>query len=70
VLAAVGHPRAAELIERALGEADAATRVAAARAAADLGGPRARASLEQAAAREAEPRQKQQLELLLKSMAR
>jgi HEAT repeat protein len=70
VLAAVGDPRAGAVVDRALGDADPAVRVAGARAAADLGGPRARTALESALARESDPRQKRQLELLLKSMPR
>jgi len=70
VLAAVRDPRAAALVERALTDGDPAVRVAGARAAADFGGPKARALLESATAREADARQKRQLELLLKSMPR
>jgi HEAT repeat protein len=70
VLAALGDARAAAQVERALSDVDPVVRIAGARAAADLGGPKARASLEAATARELDARQKRQLELILKSMAR
>jgi HEAT repeat protein len=70
VLAAIADPRATQEIDRALADVDPAVRTAGARAAADLGGGRARAALENALARETDPRQKRQLELLLKTMAR
>jgi HEAT repeat protein len=70
ILAALGDARATTVIERALADAEPTVRVAGARAAADLGGAKARASLEAALARESDPRQRRQLELLLRSMAR
>jgi HEAT repeat protein len=70
VLAALGDTRAAAEVDRALVDGDPVVRIAGARAAADLGGAKARASLEAALAREADARQKRQLELILKSMPR
>ncbi len=68
VLAALGDAKAPGLIESFLRDADAATRIAGARAAVDFGGPKAKQALETATLKETEPRQKRQLELLLKSM--
>jgi HEAT repeat protein len=68
LLAVVGDARAAALIESALADADASVRVAAARAAADSGQPRARAALQAAVNRETDARIKRQLELILKTM--
>lgn len=68
LLAVVGDARAAGLIEGALGDNDGSVRIAAARAAADSGQPRARTALQAAATREQDPRLKRQLELILKTM--
>jgi len=68
LLAVVGDARADALIESALADSDAAVRVAAARAAADSGQPKARAALLAAADREPDARIKRQLELILKTM--
>jgi len=67
VLAVLGDPRAVGLIEASLKDADAGVRINGARAAVELGGVKARQFVEAASARESEPRQKQQLELILKS---
>ncbi|HEY1100294.1 MAG TPA: HEAT repeat domain-containing protein [Myxococcota bacterium] len=68
LLAVLGDARAIALIEKGLTDSDPSVRTAAARAAVDSGDARAKTALTSAAAREAEPRQKKQLELLLKSM--
>lgn len=68
LLAVVGDARAAPLIEGALSDSDGSVRIAAARAAADSGQPRARTALQAAAARETDQRLKRQLELILKTM--
>ena len=68
LLAVVGDARADALIETALADSDAAVRVAAARAAADSGQPKARAALLAAADREPDARIKRQLELILKTL--
>jgi HEAT repeat protein len=68
LLAVIGDARAVGFVETALGDSDGAIRIAAARAAADLALPRARAALQAAVTKETEPRQKRQLELILKSM--
>ena len=68
VLAALGDAKAAGFIDGALKDADANVRVAGARAAVDFGGPKARLALEAATSKETDPRQKRQMELLLKSM--
>ncbi len=70
VLAALGDQKAQGLVESSLRDSDPGVRIAGARAAVDLGGPKARQALEQATSKETDPRQKRQLELLLKSMAR
>lgn len=68
VVAAMNEPGAAEIVERALADADASVRVGAARAAVDLGGDKAKKMLEQARARETDTRTQRQLDLLLKSV--
>jgi HEAT repeat protein len=68
LLAVVGDARADALIESALADGDATVRIAAARAAADSGQPKARAALQAAAGRESDARIKRQLELILKTM--
>lgn len=67
VLAALAHPSAPALVERDLADADPAVRVAAARAAGDLG-DRGKKLLEAAVAREADPRTRKQLELILRGL--
>ncbi len=68
VLAILGDPRAIALIEKGLTDNDPAVRTASARAAVDSGNARARTALVTASAKETDPRQKRQLELLVKSM--
>jgi HEAT repeat protein len=68
VLAALGDASAIECVQSALVDGDASVRIAAARAASDLGTDRGRTLLTAAGAKEADPRVKRQLELLLKSM--
>jgi HEAT repeat protein len=68
VLAAVGDGSATWLVESALGDPDPAVRVAAARAAADVGGAQGRKLLEAAKAKESDPRMQKQLELILKTI--
>ncbi|MDP2341907.1 MAG: HEAT repeat domain-containing protein [Deltaproteobacteria bacterium] len=68
VIAALGDPRALPLVERFLKDSDPALRIAGAQAAADLGGPKVRAYVEQASAKETDPRHKRNLEIILRSM--
>lgn len=68
VLAALGDASAPGLVEQALQDPDSHVRIAGARAAADLGGERGRRLLEAAQAREADPRTRKQVELILKSI--
>lgn len=68
ILAVLGDGRAMGLIEKALKDSDPAIRTAAARAAVDMGDDRAKKALNDAVSRETDPRQKRQLELLLKSL--
>lgn len=67
VLAVLADSRASALIDAALKDADPTVRIAGARAAVDLGGPKTRQLLEAASSKETEPRQKKQLELILRS---
>ncbi len=68
VIAALGDQRTLGLVESFLKDSDPTVRVAGARAAVDFGGPKARGFVEQASAKETEPRQKRNLENLLRSM--
>ncbi len=68
VLAAVGDASAAGLVETALKDKDPTVRVAAARAAVDLGGDGARRMLLAAKAKETDARMQKQLELLLNTL--
>lgn len=70
VLAALGDSRALPAIDVALKDKDVAVRVAAARAALDFGGAKAKAAVDAAVAAESDPRSKRQLELIAKSFAR
>jgi len=68
LLAVLGDARAIGFIEKALVDSDPVVRTAAARAAVDVGDARAKTALLAASSKETDPRQKRQLELLLKSM--
>ena len=68
VVAAFGDLSAWTAVDRALSDPSPLVRVAGARAAADLGGPRAKKVIETARARETEPRLQRQLELIGKSV--
>ena len=68
VIAAVGDQRAVPLVESFLKDADPTVRIAGARAAVDFGGPKVRGYVEQASARETDPRQKRNLDNLLRWM--
>ena len=68
LIAAVSDPRALPLVELFLRDTDPTLRMAGARAAVDFGGPKARSFVEQASAKEPDPRQKRNLENLLRWM--
>jgi HEAT repeat protein len=68
VLGALREPASFATVEKALGNRDLEVRRAAARAAADFGGAKARAALQKAEKRERDPRSKKQLQLLLRTM--
>lgn len=68
VVAAIGDLSAWTVVERALGAPEPSVRIAGARAAADLGGARARKVIEAARVKETEPRLQRQLELIGKSV--
>ncbi|HEY4220579.1 MAG TPA: HEAT repeat domain-containing protein, partial [Myxococcota bacterium] len=68
VLAAVGDASAPALVTTALKDPNASIRIAAARAAADIGGDAGKKLIEGAKARESDPRTQKQLDLLLQSV--
>lgn len=68
VVAAFGDLSAWTAVDRAMADPDPTVRVAGARAAADMGGARARKVIEAARAKESEPRMQRQLELIGKSV--
>ena len=67
LLAVLKNPAAGDLIERGLSDPNPTTRVAAARAAVDLGDDKSRRLVDAARQRETDPRLQRQLELLLKA---